>query len=300
MSERVLKASGICKAYGKKQVLTNLELELREGCIYGLVGRNGAGKTTLLGVLTAQVPWQKGTVTLDGQPVWENRAALEQLCFSRELSSTLMGSSVNSLRVVDYLRAASIYYPGWDKAYAERLLREFGMEDKRKTRIHALSKGMMSMVTIVIALASRAAFTFLDEPVAGLDVVAREQFYRLLLEDHMETGRTFVVSTHILEEAGSVFERVIVLDEGRILEDAVTEELVEQFRLVTGREDEVTAACAGLTVLQTQRLGRHMACTVRGSAGQLAALAGRPVDVTALSLQKVFVALCGHGEGGAQ
>ena len=294
----VLKASGICKAYGKKQVLTDLELELHEGHIYGLVGRNGAGKTTLLGVLTAQVPWQAGTVTLDGEPVWENRAALDKLCLSRELSATLLGTGANTLRVTDYLRAASIYYPGWDAAYAERLLREFGMEGQRKTRIHGLSKGMMSMVTIVIALASRAPFTFLDEPVAGLDVVAREQFYRLLLEDHMESGRTFVVSTHILEEAGSVFERVIVLDEGRILEDAVTEELVEQFRLVTGHEEDVTAVCAGLTVLGTERLGRRLACTVRGTPDALAALGAAPVDAAPLSLQKVFVALCGHGEGG--
>lgn len=69
---------------------------------------------------------------------------------------------------------------------------------------------------------------------AGLDVVARELFYKLLLEDYAETGRTFVVSTHIIEEAAAVFEEVIILDEGRIVEKAPTEELVAQFHLISG------------------------------------------------------------------
>ena len=75
----------------------------------------------------------------------------------------------------------------------------------------------MSMVTITAALASRAPVTILDEPAAGLDVVMRECFYRLLLDDYAETNRTFVISTHIIEEAAGVFERVIVLDEGRVI-----------------------------------------------------------------------------------
>ena len=72
----------------------------------------------------------------------------------------------------------------------------------------------MSMVTILIALASRSPITILDEPAAGLDVVMRERFYQLLLDDFAQTGRTFLVSTHIIEEAASVFEQVIILDEG--------------------------------------------------------------------------------------
>ena len=166
-----------------------------------------------------------------------------------------------------------------------------------KKQVGKLSKGQMSMLSIVAALASRAPITLLDEPVAGLDVMARELFYKLLLEDYAETGRTFVVSTHIIEEAAAVFEEVIILDEGRIVEKAPTEELVAQFHLISGREDEVDAAAQGLTVLSTERMGRHKAVTVRCGENELAqAVSGRDVDVTPLNLQKVFVALCGHGE----
>ena len=241
MNTGILKAEGLCKSYGSKRVLEGLDLTIQPGRIYGLIGRNGAGKTTLLGILTGQNTKDSGQVTCDGEPVWENCRALEQICFSRELQPTLF-SGPNNQKVRYYLKSAAIFYPNWDQEYADRLLNEFQLEPKKK--ISQLSKGQMSMVTILIALASRAPITILDEPAAGLDVVMRERFYQLLLEDFAQTGRTFLVSTHIIEEAASVFEQVIILDQGRILENSPTEELVEQFRYISGREDVVDQACA--------------------------------------------------------
>ena len=132
-----------------------------------------------------------------------------------------------------------------------------------------------------------------DEPVAGLDVVAREDFYRLLLDDYAETGRTFVISTHILEEASNVFEKVLIMKEGRLVENCDADELLSQFCAVTGRDDVVDEACAGLDVLHTESLGRQKSCVVRMPAAAMAAK-GLDVDCTGLNLQKVFVALCGH------
>ena len=294
MNTSVLKAEGLCKSYGSKQVLQNLDLTIQPGKIYGLIGRNGAGKTTLLGILTAQNTKDGGEVTYGGQPVWENQEALDHICFSRELQPVQFGGQ-NNLKVRDYLRAAAIFYPNWDREYAGRLLAEFQLEPKKK--ICQLSKGQMSMVTILVALASRAPLTILDEPAAGLDVVMRERFYQLLLDDFAETGRTFLVSTHIIEEAASVFEQVIILDQGRILENSPTDELIDQFRYVSGREDEVDRVCAGVEVLSQRTVGRHTTAAVRGNPEKLAALSG-DVDVAPMNLQNVFVALCGHGDEG--
>ena len=294
MNAEILKAEGLCKAYGSKQVLQNLDLTIQPGKIYGLIGRNGAGKTTLLGILTAQNTKDKGEVTYGGQPVWENQAVLSQICFSRELQATQFGGQ-NNLKVRDYLRSAAIFCPNWDQEYADRLLSEFQLETKKK--ICQLSKGQMSMVTILVALASRAPLTILDEPAAGLDVVMRERFYQLLLDDFAETGRTFLVSTHIIEEAASVFEQVIILDQGRILENSPTDELIDQFRYVSGREDEVDRVCAGVEVLSRRTVGRHTTAAVRGDPEKLAALSG-DVDIAPMNLQNVFVALCGHGDEG--
>ena len=294
MNTEILKAEGLCKAYGSKQVLQNLDLTIQPGKIYGLIGRNGAGKTTLLGILTAQNTKDAGEVTYGGQPVWENQAVLSQICFSRELQATQFGGQ-NNLKVRDYLRSAAIFCPNWDQEYADRLLSEFQLETKKK--ICQLSKGQMSMVTILVALASRAPLTILDEPAAGLDVVMRERFYQLLLDDFAETGRTFLVSTHIIEEAASVFEQVIILDQGRILENSPTDELIDQFRYVSGREDEVDRVCAGVEVLSRRTVGRHTTAAVRGNPEKLAALSG-DVDIAPMNLQNVFVALCGHGDEG--
>ena len=294
MSAEVLKAQGLCKSYGANQVLFNLDLAIEPGKIYGLIGRNGAGKTTLLGILTGQNTKNSGTVTYGDQPVWENQAVLDQICFSRELQPTLF-SGPNNLKISHYLRSAAIYYPGWDKEYAQRLLEEFGLNPKKK--ISQLSKGQMSMVTILIALASCAPVTILDEPAAGLDVVMRERFYQLLLEDFAQTGRTFIVSTHIIEEAASVFENVIILDQGRIIENCPTEELVDQFRYISGREDVVDQVCRGLEVLSTHQMGRHKTVAVRGGGVKLQNALQSDVDVSPMNLQNVFVALCGHGDG---
>lgn len=294
MEGKVLQATGLCKTYGKVKALDHVDLTLEPGHIYGLIGRNGAGKTTLLAALTAQLPVEKGCVTYGGEPVWENETALAGLCFSRELSGKL-GTNANSLRVRDYLKAGRMFYPHWDEDYAHRLTEQFGLDEKK--RISALSKGMMSVVTIVLALASRAPITMMDEPVAGLDVVAREDFYRLLLEDYAATGRTFVISTHILEEASTIFERVLILKEGRLIEDCETDELLSQFCAVSGREDVVDAACEGYEVLHTETLGRQKSCSVRAPAEIIDARA-LDVDCNRLPLQKVFVALCGHEREG--
>ena len=103
MSTGILKAEGVCKSYGKKEVLHNLDLTIEPGKIYGLIGRNGAGKTTLLGILTGQNTMDAGSVTYDGAPVWENRAALDNLCFSRELSPNILFGQ-NNTKVRDYFR----------------------------------------------------------------------------------------------------------------------------------------------------------------------------------------------------
>lgn len=289
MSEEKLSCQGVVKKYGDKEVLHGIDLELEKGKIYGLIGRNGAGKTTLLSILTAQNPASRGTVTYNGMPVWENAEALSHLCFSRELNP-MSGFGANNLRVKDYLKAASIYMPGWDKEMADRLVKEFELDMKK--RISRLSKGMMSMVTIIIALASKADFTILDEPVAGLDVVMREYFYQVLLEEFAQTGRTFLISTHIIEEAADVFEEVIILKEGRLLLKENTQELLERAVHVSGQSEEVDKAVEGLSTYHVEKTGRSKGITVLLKPGETVK-SGFDVTTQSMTLQQVFVSLCG-------
>ncbi len=284
-----LKCENVKKTYNKKEVLKDINLNLEQGKIYGLIGRNGAGKTTLLSIMSSQNPQSGGSVTLDGEKVWENQKVIDKICFSREISQ-MSGFGQNSLKIKDYLKAAAIFYPKWNKEMADELVAKFELNPKKK--ICKLSKGMLSMVTIIIALASEAEYTFLDEPVAGLDVVARDQFYKLLLREYTKSGRTFVISTHIIEEAAEVFEEVIMLNQGKILLKENTQELLERAYHVSGKAEDVEAATAGLEVYHKEMIGRSMGATVLLKEGE--SLNGQyPVSVQKMTLEKLFVALCG-------
>lgn len=288
-----LVCSGILKKYGDKEVLHDVNLTLEKGKIYGLIGRNGAGKTTLLSVMSAQNPLTAGSVTLNGERVWENQRALSHICFSREINAGVTNGGIAGMKVKEYLRAASIYYPNWDAAMAEKLVKKFELDTKKQ--LIKLSKGMLSMVTIIVALASKADFTFMDEPVAGLDVVMREYFYRLLIEEYTDTGRTFVISTHIIEEAADVFEEVVIIKDGSVLCKENTQELLSRACRISGLKDEVDRACEGLSPYQSRMNGRAKSVTVLLDDGQQIPT-NCDVTVQNLSLQNVFVALCGLEE----
>lgn len=292
MTNECLTAKNIVKNYKEKKVLKNINLTLEPNKIYGLIGRNGTGKTTLLSVLSAQAKATDGEVKLGNAAVWENQEVLNQICFSREITTA---GIVGGLKVKEYLFTAEQYMPNWDKDYANRLLKTFGLEKTKKERINKLSKGMMSMLTIVVALASKAPYTFLDEPVAGLDIVAREQFYKLLLEEYTETGRTFVISTHIIEEAADLFEETIFLKDGEILLQENTHSLIERSVQITGREDEVEKCLNGVRAYHKETFGRSLNLIAISEPGQsLNRLAD--VDITPVNLEKVFLALCGEEE----
>ena len=278
------------KKYGNKQALRDVNLTLEKGKIYGLIGRNGAGKTTLLSIISAQNPASAGTVTWNGQPVWENREALNHICFSRELSVNLYGSGVSSMKVKEYLRNASYYYPNWDEEMAQELIGKFELDTKK--RINKLSKGMLSMVTIIIALASKADFTFMDEPVAGLDVVVRDYFYHKLMEEYTESNRTFVISTHIIEEASDLMEEVIVIKKGELLLKENTQDLLERSYHVSGMAEVVDKATEGYEKHHEEKMGRSKSVTILLQPGQKLP-EGYEVSIQPVNLEKLFIVLCG-------
>lgn len=287
MNSKKLVCRGITKKYGKKEVLQKVDLELEPGKIYGLIGRNGAGKTTLLSIMSAQNPTTQGEVILGDVPVWENQEALKHIYFSREINPN--STVYSGLKVKEHLKIAAAYLPNWDQELADRLVTLFHLDKKK--RISKLSKGMASMLTIVTALASKAEYTFLDEPVAGLDVVAREQFYRLLVEEFTESGRTFVVSTHIIEEASDVLEEVIFLHEGEILLKENTQELLEHCVYVSGKTEAVEEAVKGKEIHARQVLGRSQGVMVRLKEDEQILPDGQ-ITLQHMNLQKIFVSLC--------
>lgn len=287
-----LVCNNLTKSYGAKKVIDGVSLTLEPHRIYGLIGRNGAGKTTLLGLISGQNYPDSGDVTLDGEPVKDNQELLDQICFSRELSQILLFGR-DTRKVKQLLKTAELILPYWDNEYAKRLIGEFELDEGK--RIANLSKGMLSAVTIIIALASKSPITFLDEPVAGLDVFMRDKFYRLLLEEYTESERTFVVSTHIIDEAANVLEDVIIIDSGKILLTENTDELLSRHRIVSGRTDDIDEFIKGYKVTHSESHGKSKTVCVEFDDYDKfkADVSTYDFDVSKASLQKLFMNLLG-------
>lgn len=273
--------------YGDVTALDGLSLSLEGGKIYGLLGRNGSGKTSLLSVLAAFRKPTSGDVRINGQPVFENQAITSQIAFIRESGDTVEDTE----KVESAMRYAAYLRPNWDAEYAARLLERF--EVPTKARIGSLSRGKRSALGIVLGLAARAPLTIFDETYLGMDAPSRYAFYDELLNDYMAHPRTFIISTHLIEEVSRLFENVVIIDRGRLVVHDDVETLLDRGTAVTGPADVVDRFVNGYTVIGTRQLGRTKSAMVYGHLDpeQRAEARAAGLDLEPLALQDLFVHL---------
>jgi len=280
-----LEAGLLSYTYGRHKALDRVSLQLPPNRIYGLLGKNGAGKTTLLNLISAAMPVKKGKLKLFGQSPFENQAALRNLCFIREKNMYPAGAKARHL-----LAAAAAAYPHWDQEYAMKLAAMFHLDLNK--RYKQLSRGMESALGLVIGLASRAELTMFDEPSLGLDASARELFYAEVRRDFREHPRTFILSTHLIDEGAELFDDAVILDRGQVLLHENVQTLLQEHVMLVGSAEEL-ALCRGVRVIhqgvtpedEPMLVGRMSAGFDPGSA-----------QVREISLQKLFVYLTEGGE----
>lgn len=282
----VVNARNISKRFKDVTALDEVNFSLTENKIHGLLGRNGAGKTTLMQIMTGQGFASSGELTIFGQQPYENETAMSRVCFIKE-SQTYP----QYFKVRHALESARLLFPGWDEDFAQRLLKDFRLPLNRQVR--KLSRGMHSMLGIIIGLASRAPLTLFDEPYLGLDAVARHLFYDHLLTDYAENPRTIVLSTHLIDEVGELIEHVLLLDQGRVLLDTSAEALRGQVVTAAGPVTAVNELAAANEELHRETLGRYARVTLRGTFGpaERAQAKARGLDLEAVSLQDIVIRL---------
>ncbi|WP_341976538.1 ABC transporter ATP-binding protein [Microbacterium sp. LTA6] len=282
----VIEVHNLTKRYKNKRALDNVSLTVEGGAIYGLLGRNGAGKTTLMSILTAQNFASEGSVRVFGEHPYENTHVLSRLCFVRESQKYPEDATPKVA-----LRSAALFFPNWDQDLADQLIEDFQLPMKQ--RIKKLSRGQLSAVGVIIGLASRAEITFFDEPYLGLDAVARQIFYDRLLADYSEHPRTIILSSHLIDEVSNLIEKVIVIDNGRIILDEDTDAVRDRAVTIVGEAAKVDAWTTGREVLHRESLGRVASVTILGtlSAEDRAALNAEGLDLAPVSLQQLIVRL---------
>ncbi len=250
---------GVTKHFGSKAVLTGVTADLPAGKIYGLLGANGVGKTTLMSLICGHSFRSSGEILIDGVDPVENPEILQRTCFVHEDQRYNDVLTVGQILVV-----APSFYPGWAQDTADRLVERFRLP--RATKSKKLSRGQRSALAITLGLASRAPYTFLDEPYLGLDASARSIFYDELLAEYTTHSRTFVLSTHLIDEAANLMEEVVILEDGVVAVQTDVDEAREAAFIVRGREAEVRALIGDREVLTKRRLGALLSATVRGQA----------------------------------
>jgi ABC-2 type transport system ATP-binding protein len=214
MDGAILEVKGVAKTYaGGVVALQPTDLSIAKGEIFALLGPNGAGKTTLISIICGIVTPSAGTIMVGGHDALvDYKAARRQIGLVPQELSTDAFESV--LATVSFSRR--LFGHPADPAYIEQLLRDLSLWDKRRAKIMELSGGMKRRVLIAKALSHQPAILFLDEPTAGVDVELRRDMWRLV-HRLREKGTTIILTTHYIEEAEEMADRVGVISRGRLL-----------------------------------------------------------------------------------
>jgi len=214
MSENQLSINNLSKIYDNGfKALKNINLNIKKGEIFAMLGPNGAGKTTLISIICGIVKPSSGKVTVDNFDIIEDyRETRSRIgLVPQELTLEQFETVFNN---VSYSRG--LYGKKPDPAHIEKILKELILWDKKDLRLNQLSGGMKRRVLIAKALSHEPSILFLDEPTAGVDVELRQEMWKLV-ENLRRTGVTIILTTHYIEEAEAIADRVGVIDQGEII-----------------------------------------------------------------------------------
>jgi ABC-2 type transport system ATP-binding protein len=289
--------TGLQKAYGAVKAVDGVSFEVEAGEFFGILGPNGAGKTTTLEIVEGLRKADAGEARLFGESPWpRNPALLPRIGVQQQASSFF-----ERLTAREQIRTfASLYGVGPKKA--DEMLELVGLSDKADTRAEKLSGGQMQRLSIACALVHDPELVFLDEPTAALDPQARRNLWDLLRAINTQ-GRTIVLTTHYMDEAEILCDRVAIMDHGRILESGPPAELVRGLDSAT----RISIETGAIGVEEARRLfqdaevdddGVSLTLVTRTPAPVLAALAERNalrgLSVRGATLEDVFLNLTGR------
>jgi ABC-2 type transport system ATP-binding protein len=229
----VVRVEGLRKHYGDLEALRGIDFEIQAGEVFGLLGPNGAGKTTTIEILEGLRRPDGGTVTVCGMDPGREPTALKER-IGAQLQATVLPDKI---RVEEALALFASFYR--ESASLEMLLERFGLAEKRRAFFGKLSGGQKQRLGLALALVNNPELVLLDEPTVGLDAQLRREIYALI-ERFREERRTTLLTTHYIEEAERLCDRVAILDRGQVIALGTPRELV--LRSSQGTRLEVSLA----------------------------------------------------------
>ncbi|MFF1794764.1 ABC transporter ATP-binding protein [Kitasatospora sp. NPDC058263] len=253
-----LEATGLGLKYRRRWALRDCELRLPAGRVCALVGPNGAGKSTLMALAAGLLAPTEGTVAVFGTGPG-GAAALRRTAYLRQDKPLYP-----RFTVAETLRAGRELNPGWDQEIAERIVRLGDLP--QNARVGTLTAGQRTRVALALVLGKRPDLLMLDEPLADVDPVARQELTGILMAEAAEHGTTILISSHVLAELDGVCDHVTVLRDGRIRLSGDVDDLLDDHRLVVGATegtDGTPAELARHEIVELRRTGRQATALLR-------------------------------------
>ena len=243
-SESALVVKGLRKSYGSVVAVDGLDLEVRAGECFGLLGPNGAGKTTTIEICEGLLERDGGDVHVLGRTWEKNPKELKQL-LGIQLQDTQLSEKLTVDETLSFFRS----FYSEPKTVAE-VIQMVQLEEKQFARVGTLSGGQKQRLAFACALVGNPQLIFLDEPTTGLDPQSRRQFWTLI-ESLRESGRTIVLTTHYMDEAERLCDRIAIVDHGHVIALGTTRELMESAADKSGKVETLEDVLVALT-------GRHL------------------------------------------
>jgi ABC-2 type transport system ATP-binding protein len=287
MADEAIRIRGLEKSFPKFK-LGPLDLMVPQGAIYGLIGPNGAGKTTTIDLIMGMGAKDAGSIEVFGLDLIQEEVAVKKQVgyVSPDLVFNAWGK-VN--RLIGFIRS---FYEDWDDAYCAELLQRLkvGWKDK----ISTLSFGARTKLGLIVALSHRPALLLLDEPLAGLDAVSRQEVFTELLNAVQDEHRTVLISSHDLHDLERFTDHLGMIHNGKLLLEGPTSELVERFRMVDciSPDGANPAAIPGVSVQKHDgNRWRLLVDTTLSAMERLKSAGMTDIVTTPVTLEELFVAL---------
>lgn len=268
--------------------LKNLNCEIPEACIYGLVGSNGAGKSTFLRLISGIYRPDSGEVTFDGKPVYENPEVKKKILYVPDELYFLPQS--NMTRMAEFYNAI---YENFNYERFHNLTQTFGLDPK--ANINTFSKGMKRQAATILALSSMPEFLFFDETFDGLDPVMRNLVKQVIYNDVLERKTTTIITSHSLRELEDTCDQLALLHKGGIVFESDIQDLkTTLFKVQVAFNGEYTKGrFAGIEMLDYNQVGSVCTFIARGDkddvVSKIRALEPVLLDVLPLNLEEVFI-----------
>lgn len=283
----MIKATGLVKYFDDKAALDGLDIEVNRGCIYGLVGPNGSGKSTLMRLMSGVYRPDGGSITLEGEPIYENILAKDRIFY---LSDDLYFPSKSTTE--DLCRFYRGLYSSFSMDTYNRLCGCFPIDTKK--RLSTFSKGMRRQSALLVALSCGADYILLDEAFDGLDPVIRLLVKKLIAEQIDERQATVFISSHNLRELEDLCDQIGLLNAGRLLFEKDIDTLKLGFCKVQAAYDHpVEWQKTGLVILEKKQRGMLTSLLVRGTPEEtlkvLNSFSPRFAEAIPMTLEEVFI-----------